>query len=58
MGLMDRDYMGESVEQRAAKHQENKDRAKRTARLWELYAKKHKTIFDKIEIAIIERKNK
>lgn len=58
MGLIDRDYMGETVEQRSAKHQEKKDRAKRTARLWELYAKKNKTIFDKIEIAIIERKNK
>lgn len=57
MGLLQRDYMGESVDFRSRRYEKLKAKEKRTKKLWELYAKKNKTFFDRIEIKIIELKN-
>lgn len=57
MSLIDREYMGESPEQRKQAHDKRIEREKRVNELWRLYGKKHKTIFDKIKIKKIEKLN-
>lgn len=57
MGLLQRDYMSESADFRAKRYEKQKLKNKRNKKLWKLYAKKNKTIIDKIQIKIIESKN-
>ena len=57
MGLLQRDYMIESTDFRTKRYEQQKLKDKRNKKLWELYAKKNKTVIDKIQIKIIESKN-
>ncbi len=57
MGLLQRDYMSESTDFRTKRYEKQKLKDKRNKKLWELYAKKNKTVIDKIQIKIIESKN-
>lgn len=57
MAIIERDYMGESPESRELAYKKKLEREKRNKLLWELYAKKNKTIFDKLKIRKIEKEN-
>lgn len=57
MGLMERDYMKETYEDRMKARIERIEKEKRKEELWSLYGKKHKTIFDKMRIKEIEQIN-
>lgn len=57
MALIERDYVGESVDSREKAYKKKLEREKRNKLLWELYAKKNKSIFDKWKIRKIEKKN-
>jgi hypothetical protein len=59
--LSERDYMNRTPEEKAQENAQNaKDlaRVKRRNKLFALYSKQHKTIFDKIRIRIIEGQNR
>ena len=57
MGLLERDYMKESFEERQRQQIKFLQKQKRKEELWKLYGKKHKTIFDKIRIKKLEKLN-
>lgn len=57
MAIIERDYMGESSESRELAYKKKLEREKRNKLLWDLYAKKNKTIFDKLKIRKIEKEN-
>lgn len=57
MGLLERDYMKETFEERQQQQAKFLQKQKRKEELWKLYGKKHKTIFDKIRIKKLEKLN-
>ena len=57
MSLIDRDYMGETPEERQQARAKRIEKEKRVNELWRLYGKKHKTIFDKMKIRKLEKLN-
>lgn len=57
MSLIERDYMGESSEERKKARSSRIERENRKTELWRLYGKKRKTIFDKMKIRKLEKLN-
>jgi hypothetical protein len=57
MGLMERDYMKETYEDRKKARIERIEKEERKSELWHLYGKEHKTIFDKMRIKELEQIN-
>jgi len=57
MGLNDRNYMHDTIEEREARYRHKKVVDKRNNKLWKLYAKRNKNIIDKVIIKVIEHKN-
>ncbi|RGI82257.1 hypothetical protein DXD84_12010 [Dorea formicigenerans] len=57
MSLIERDYMGESLEERKKARSSRIERENRKTELWRLYGKKRKTIFDKMKIRKLEKLN-
>lgn len=54
MGIMSRDYMDGNYEN---DYKRVKERRQRQAELFRLYAKNHKTIFDRMKIKKLEKEN-
>lgn len=58
MSLIEREYMGKSVEERQAERNKLIEKDNRRKELWVLYGKKHKSIFDKLRIRKLEKLNR
>lgn len=58
MSLIEREYMGKSVEERQKERNKLIEKDNRRKELWSLYGKKHKTIFDKLRIRKLEKLNR
>lgn len=58
MSLIEREYMGKSVEERQKERSKLIEKDNRRKELWNLYGKKHKSIFDKLRIRKLEKLNR
>lgn len=58
MSLIEREYMGKSIEERQEERNKFIEKDNRRKELWALYGKKHKSIFDKLRIRKLEKLNR
>lgn len=53
MGLMDRDYMYNTYEERMKQTRKLRKREKRISEIWKIYSKNHIGLIDKVRLKIL-----